>query len=240
MEAGAEAEIEDVVLSIHQNILSFSQISNSLAAQILKMPAPKPSIARKAASFLRREPLQARAQATMETLYEATAQIVEQEGLEALSTNKIAAKAGFSIGTLYQYFPTKDAILTAIIDRERRRVAYIHQLIEGFGSGRGSALYRKAAQAMIRVAWQMDYQEHILAQIRETSDRIAVYLAHADQQGEQRLNISPVTLFVVTRSVMGTVRSASLERSPLLGLPEFEDELVRLAWAMLAADVHKV
>jgi AcrR family transcriptional regulator len=220
------------------------------------MPTPKSSIARKAASFLRREPSQARAQATMETLYEATAQIVEQEGLEALSTNKIAAKAGFSIGTLYQYFPTKEAILAAIIDRERRRVqqglhellsdaqaralpphevlrAYIQQLIEGFGSGRGSLLYRKAARAMIRVAWQMDYQEHILAQIRETSDRIAVYLAHADQNSVQRLNVSPVTLFVVTRGVVGAVRSASLERSPLLGLPEFEDELVRLAWLML-------
>ncbi|MFM7330236.1 MAG: TetR/AcrR family transcriptional regulator, partial [Brachymonas sp.] len=177
-------------------------------------------------------------------------------GLEALSTNKIAAKAGFSIGTLYQYFPTKEAIVTAIIDRERRRVqqglhdllgdaqaralppnevlrAYIQQLIEGFGSGRGSALYRKAAQAMIRVAWQMDYQEHILAQVRETSDRIAVYLAHTDQHGGQRLKVSPVTLFVVTRGVMGAVRSASLERSPLLGLPEFEEELVRMAWAML-------
>ncbi|MBS7807728.1 TetR/AcrR family transcriptional regulator [Variovorax sp. PCZ-1] len=223
------------------------------------MATSKPSIARKAASFLRREPSQARAQATMETLYEATAQIVEQEGLEALSTNKIAAKAGFSIGTLYQYFPTKEAILAAIIDRERSRVrqglhdlltdaqareqppqevlrAYIRQLIEGFGSGRGSSLYRKAARAMIRVAWQMDYQEHILAQVRETSDRIAVYLAHADQHGAQRLHVSPVTLFVVTRAVVGVVRCASLERSPLLGLPEFEDELVRLAWRMLAKE----
>jgi AcrR family transcriptional regulator len=203
----------------------------------------------------------------METLYEATAQIVEQEGLEALSTNKIAAKAGFSIGTLYQYFPTKEAIVTAIIDRERRRVqaslhelltdaqerrlppqevlrAYMHLLIEGFGTGQGSALYRKAARAMIRVAWQIDYQEHILAQIRETSDRIAVYLAHASEQVRvddsqpalQRLNTSPVTLFVVTRAILGTIRSASLERSPLLGLPEFEDELVRLAWRMLTLD----
>jgi AcrR family transcriptional regulator len=223
------------------------------------MASSKPSIARKATSFLRREPSQARAQATMETLYEATAQIVEQEGLEALSTNKIAAKAGFSIGTLYQYFPTKEAVLAAIIDRERSRVrqglhdlltdaqtraqplqevlrSYIRHLIEGFGSGRGSSLYRTAARAMIRVAWQMDYQEHILAQVRETSDRIAVYLAHADQNGAQRLNISPVTLFVVTRAVVGVVRCASLERSPLLGLPEFEDELVRLAWKMLAKD----
>lgn len=231
------------------------------------MATGKSTFARKTASLLRREPTQARSQATMETLYEATAQIIEQEGFEALSTNKIAAKAGFSIGTLYQYFPTKEAIVAAIIDRERRRVqqglhelladaqerqlppqevlrAYMKQLIEGFGTGRGSALYRKAARAMIRVAWQMDHQEHILAQIRETSDRIAVYLAHASehalpdagQASAQRLNTSPVTLFVVTRAVLGTVRSASLERSPLLGMPEFEDELVRMAWRVLVSD----
>jgi hypothetical protein len=59
---------------------------------------------------------------------------------------------------------------------------------------------------------------------------------HAGQAPAQRLNTSPVTLFVVTRAVLGTVRSASLERSPLLGMPEFEDELVRMAWRALVSD----
>ena len=46
---------------------------------------------------LRREPTQGRAQQTISTIFEATAQIVEQDGVGALSTNKIAQKAGFSI-----------------------------------------------------------------------------------------------------------------------------------------------
>ena len=58
----------------------------------------------------------------METIFRVTAQIVEAEGDAALSTNKVAQKAGFSIGTLYQHFPTIEAILLAMANRERRRV----------------------------------------------------------------------------------------------------------------------
>ena len=47
---------------------------------------------------------------------------MEAEGDAALSTNKVAQKAGFSIGTLYQHFPTIEAILLAMANRERRRV----------------------------------------------------------------------------------------------------------------------
>lgn len=71
---------------------------------------------------MRKLPTQERAQRTIETIFQATAQIVEGEGEGALTTNKVAKKAGFSIGTLYQYFPSKEAILLAMINRERRRV----------------------------------------------------------------------------------------------------------------------
>ena len=47
---------------------------------------------------------------------------MEAEGDAALSTNKVAQKAGFSIGTLYQYFPSLEAILLAMVNRKRRRV----------------------------------------------------------------------------------------------------------------------
>jgi hypothetical protein len=47
---------------------------------------------------------------------------------------------------------------------------------------------------------------------------------------------SPAMMFVVTRAVMGAIRSACLEDSPLLGTPLFEDELERLAWGILRTD----
>ncbi|WP_353193840.1 TetR/AcrR family transcriptional regulator, partial [Pandoraea pnomenusa] len=86
------------------------------------MSTPKSPAASNAPSAMRKRPMQARAQHTVETIFEATAQVLDEEGEAALTTNRIARKAGFSIGTLYQYFPTKEAILLAMIARERRRV----------------------------------------------------------------------------------------------------------------------
>lgn len=62
---------------------------------------------------------QTRAKATEEAIVEAVARFLEEVGLEPLTTNKIAERAGVSIGSLYQYFPNKEAILVALIRRER-------------------------------------------------------------------------------------------------------------------------
>lgn len=66
---------------------------------------------------LRKEPNQERSQETMENIVQATAHILEKEGFEKTSTNKIAAKAGVSIGSLYQYFPTKESIIALMMDK---------------------------------------------------------------------------------------------------------------------------
>lgn len=209
----------------------------------------------------RREPSQERALRTIETIFIATAQIVEEDGVSALNTNKIAARAGFSVGTLYQYFPTKEAILLAMIERQRSRVLdrlsrllsiaehsaqdpqglmgnIIHVLVESFGSGRIDNERSAAGQAvrgtMIRLAWQMDHHEKVTHAMREAADRIALYLSRmAAQHPQIKLRSTPAALFVVVRAVMGVIRSASLEKSALLGTPEFEAELLRLAWSML-------
>ena len=62
------------------------------------------------AHIMRKQPTQKRAQLTIDAIFEATSQIVDREGVSGLTTNKIAAKAGFSVGTLYQYFSSKEAI----------------------------------------------------------------------------------------------------------------------------------
>jgi AcrR family transcriptional regulator len=71
-----------------------------------RQPATKP---RKSAS-------QARSRQTVDALLEATARVLVKDGYDRASTNKIAAVAGVSIGSLYQYFPTKEALVAAVID----------------------------------------------------------------------------------------------------------------------------
>ena len=65
-----------------------------------------------------RKPRQERAQHKVELILEAAIRLVDKGGVAALTTNAVAETAGVSIGTLYQYFPNKEAILEALADRE--------------------------------------------------------------------------------------------------------------------------
>jgi AcrR family transcriptional regulator len=65
----------------------------------------------------RKLPQQERSRETVEAILIATTHILIKEGYAAANTNKIAERAGVSIGSLYQYFPTKEAIVAALIER---------------------------------------------------------------------------------------------------------------------------
>jgi len=67
---------------------------------------------------MRKLPTQERAAHTIAVIHEAAADILQREGEVNFTTNRIAERAGVSIGTVYQYFPNKDAILAAIAERE--------------------------------------------------------------------------------------------------------------------------
>lgn len=68
----------------------------------------------------RKSASQERSRSTVAALLEATARVLVKEGYENASTNKIAATAGVSIGSLYQYFPSKEALVAAVIDQHKQ------------------------------------------------------------------------------------------------------------------------
>jgi len=70
----------------------------------------------------RRRPRQARAQATVEAIVKATSRVLIEEGYDRASTNRIAHAAGVSIGSLYQYFPSKEALVSALVESHQRRM----------------------------------------------------------------------------------------------------------------------
>jgi AcrR family transcriptional regulator len=74
---------------------------------------------RKAASRLRprKQPSQARALATVDTILEATARVLVSRGYAGLTTNHVAERAGVSVGTLYEYFPGKEALVAGVLGR---------------------------------------------------------------------------------------------------------------------------
>ncbi|MBB5192563.1 AcrR family transcriptional regulator [Silvimonas terrae] len=71
----------------------------------------------------RKQPRQARSQATVDAIFEATIQVLLAEGLPRLTTIRVAERAGVSVGTLYQYYPQKQALLFAVLQRHLDRVA---------------------------------------------------------------------------------------------------------------------
>jgi AcrR family transcriptional regulator len=70
----------------------------------------------------RRQPTQKRAQETVDAILDAVIRLLKRRGAAAISTNGIAAAAGVSIGSVYQYFPDKQAIFVALHQRHIERV----------------------------------------------------------------------------------------------------------------------
>ncbi|QIE26936.1 Bacterial regulatory protein, tetR family (plasmid) [Caballeronia sp. SBC1] len=66
----------------------------------------------------RKIPQQSRAEQTVATILEAAARVLETKGMDGMNTNLVAQRAGVGVGSLYQYFPNKDALIVALSKRE--------------------------------------------------------------------------------------------------------------------------
>ena len=82
-------------------------------------------MARKLQTNPRKSASQERSRSTVDALLEATARVLIKEGYDRASTNRIAEVAGVSIGSLYQYFPSKEALVAAVADRHAQHVSQV-------------------------------------------------------------------------------------------------------------------
>ena len=172
----------------------------------------------------RRGPRQARARATCDAIFEATARILETEGEGGFNTNRVAERAGISIGTLYQYFPNKQAILVAMARRETLAV----RAVAGEADGDAERLALRAYIGILRDR-PATRRAALKAILVAESDAA---LASEIHQTTRLLPIIPgatgLDAFVLSRAVVGVIRAAVLENSPHLHTAEFEDALIRL------------
>ena len=70
----------------------------------------------------RKSPRQARSRAMVELILDATARVLIEEGFARASTNRVAERAGISVGSLYQYFPSREALVSAVGRRHTERL----------------------------------------------------------------------------------------------------------------------
>ena len=188
----------------------------------------------------RRTPRQARAGSTVDAILDATLQLLEADGPEKLTTNHIAARAGVSIGTIYQYFRDKNAILAALA--ERRTVAVrdgIADLIIREPTGR---TIRPIIQALMRSFEDTPRARAALldAMYRQSGEGALqqhhqAFLASIEGKAELGVELTPERAFILTHAPISLLRAAAAE--PGLGLDPaaLEDELVRLLEGYLAA-----
>lgn len=107
-------------------------------------------MARRPATVPRKNATQERSKATVDALLAATARVLVRDGYDHASTNKIAEAAGVSIGSLYQYFPDKQAIFMALHDRH---VDEVRRVIEGtMGDCASAPLEALTAELVERLA----------------------------------------------------------------------------------------
>lgn len=120
----------------------------------------------------RKSPVQARSTASVAAILEATIQVLRQVGKERLTTTRVAARAGVSVGTLYQYFPNKSALLQAVLRRHMEEVA---DAVEGVCREQRGGTLRGMATALIT--------EFLQAKLRDGKTSVALYSVSSDVDG---------------------------------------------------------
>jgi len=181
----------------------------------------------------RKSPSQPRSERTVEAIVEAAARILETEGLGGFNTNAVADKAGVSVGSLYQYFPNKDALIAALSARERSLlgVEIAAAVRQTAGLGLTAALRRLARAAIHRqlarpdLARVLDFEEQRL--LLDEADRVltrdiaghmtAVLSVHRTEIRVSDLEEAAFDLIAMTRALIdsaaarGKVDPAALE-----------------------------
>jgi AcrR family transcriptional regulator len=186
----------------------------------------------------RRTPLQERSRVIVSAIVEAGRRLLETEGASALTTNRIAERAGVSIGSLYRYFPNKEAIVAAIYERETgREVEDIRASeaweIETLPLGQALRLlvdYQLARHRRLLELGPDFYREHhrefsLGPRVgeRELETRLRDLLVR--HRAAVRVRDPEQAAFVIARGISAIVRRALDERPEKLAEPAFRDEL---------------
>ena len=193
----------------------------------------------------RKTPIQARSTASVDAMLQATIQVLLAVGKERLTTTRVAARAGVSVGTLYQYFPNKSALLQAALrlhmDHVRGAIETVcaqHQseglltmgtaLIFAFLDAKMQNV--KASAALYSVSSDIDGA----AISKAASHRSRRAIVNLFASAKEPLTKDPeVIATVVTSALNGFARSLLESKSPELQLAPLRAELVVLVHAYL-------
>ena len=200
-----------------------------------------------AMNSVRRRPKQLRARQTVEAVLDAVMRLLKRDASKVITTNRIADVAGVSIGSVYQYFPDKRAIFTALHQRHIDQIDRMVQtkLVEHAGSSI-EKFVRAMVEAMIEAhASDPELYELLMAEVPHRADgsrdfavRLhgAFRLAISSRAHElKKLRNLDKAVFVVTHMIEALSHGAVLRRPASVSLKDAKEEAVRAILAYLRA-----
>lgn len=195
----------------------------------------------------RKSPVQARSVASVEAILKATIQVLLKVGKESLTTTRVAARAGVSVGTLYQYFPNKSALLRAALQRH----------MDEIGSAMQTACREQTGSSLQKMGTAL-VTSFLDAKMKNAKASVALYSVSSDVDGARitremslKANRAIVAMLVTAKdelisdpelvasmlqaTMAGVSRQLLESASPELDFERLRDELVFLACAYLRA-----
>ncbi len=198
----------------------------------------------------RKQPIQGRAAVTLDAVFEATIQLLLRDGPHQLTTTRVAHRAGVSVGTMYQYFPHKQALIYALNDRYLKALAEKIEVVCREHHGKPAA---DMIEALIDTYWRAKTERSDVtrALYRSVADMdnsalIEAFAIRADAATTAMLATASDTTFadlaLVNRTlvtvIFGTVRNA-FERNLTGAVAEdLRRELLKMCRAYLTHHSH--
>ncbi len=193
----------------------------------------------------RKAPSQERSRHTVEAIVDATARVLVRDGYDALSTNRVAKEAGVSVGSLYQYFPGKEALVAAVMERHASRMQ--ENIAARMQNAPPAATAEEVATEMIRAmlaAQQAEPRLHRalveqvprIGALRRLHELFGNYerLVEAwleDNRDRIEVRDARMAAFVLVAAVEGLVNRATLDRPDLVASGTIEEQILRLVLA---------
>ncbi len=206
--------------------------------------------AKKATVTPRKMPAQDRSRATVDVILDAAARILVKDGYEAFTTNRVAERAGVSVGSLYQYFPNKESLLAELMRRHVDELEHGFVEITAGGARRPLAdtvraliedavrshlvdpeLHRVLSEEVPHLGsldWRDAYNERCTTRVRELLEQRGSEVAVGDLD---------LAIYLVTRTVETAVHDAASHRPDDLRSGALAEELTRMIVGYLTGKV---
>jgi len=197
---------------------------------------------------VRKKPIQQRSQQMVDTLIEAAGQVIAERGLEHFTTVQVAERANVSVGSLYQYFANKEALLAALLDRLNREMGeMVNRIAPGLLHADPQTMVRGLLNAafdflggreglymeLLRNWYRLDIQRSLHRFEQQMLEITRAYaLTHV---ADLRMDHGPAKGFVIINSVVFTLlRYLSLPGGALFDRKRLVEELTTMVAGYLA------